>query len=182
VFLGFVAENWREHIVEQNRGKEYVHSFREDLAKDTAILQNGIGMLTKYTAAGDSLSAMIREGRTKSAEEIKRLYQYNFPALGGFMVPLTDRTAAQLKNSGGMRLIANEKISYAIVDYWKGSEYLNILFGDINDYRIKAREKSYLLFDNKYYSIETINGERAVLDGAQLMTNDYTTVTNSGIV
>src|SRR3954464_12621802 len=34
VFLGFVAENIREHSAEQRRGKEYINSFVQDLKKD----------------------------------------------------------------------------------------------------------------------------------------------------
>lgn len=33
---GFLVENGREHYVERQRGKEYVHSFCKDLAMDTA--------------------------------------------------------------------------------------------------------------------------------------------------
>src|SRR5436190_6777394 len=36
VFLGFIAENAREHYVEKQRAKEYIESFYEDLKTDTA--------------------------------------------------------------------------------------------------------------------------------------------------
>src|SRR5215813_12676514 len=36
VFLGFVAENYREHIVEQEREKQYMATLVEDLNIDTA--------------------------------------------------------------------------------------------------------------------------------------------------
>src|SRR5438046_155941 len=38
VFLGFVAENIREHIVEKEKGRQYIESFYEDLKADTARL------------------------------------------------------------------------------------------------------------------------------------------------
>jgi hypothetical protein len=34
----FLAENWREHIVERKREKEYIRSMIEDLKLDTAGL------------------------------------------------------------------------------------------------------------------------------------------------
>src|SRR6185369_7095980 len=34
VFLGFLAENFREHQVEKERGKQYIESFYNDLEKD----------------------------------------------------------------------------------------------------------------------------------------------------
>src|ERR1700693_4331693 len=36
VFCGFLAENFREHQVEKERAKQYIHSFYEDLKTDTA--------------------------------------------------------------------------------------------------------------------------------------------------
>ncbi len=36
VFCGFLAENWREHIIEKEKGKQYIFSFYEDLKRDTA--------------------------------------------------------------------------------------------------------------------------------------------------
>src|SRR5664280_2258654 len=38
VFLGFIAENIRENRVEQERGREYIHSIINDLKADTALL------------------------------------------------------------------------------------------------------------------------------------------------
>lgn len=173
VFLGFVAENVRENAVERHREKEYVYSLREDMAKDTANLNSLISMMAKYSAAGDSLVTMIEEDKIRSDEEIKKLYQHNITALTGFPLSLTDRTEAQLKNSGGMRLIINKTVSDAIVDYWKGGEDLKILFHSIADLRSKARERSYLIFNNKYYG-KTVTAYGAILDGAKLMTSEQT--------
>ena len=38
VFLGFLAENKREHVVEKKRAKELVASLITDLQKDTALI------------------------------------------------------------------------------------------------------------------------------------------------
>ncbi|MEO7292098.1 MAG: hypothetical protein ABIW34_03285 [Ginsengibacter sp.] len=177
VFLGFVAENIREHQVEKARAKEYVTSFREDLSKDTAILQSGIQSLIKLSNNGDSLITLIQNGRTKSQGDIKKLYEYNITSLSGFLISLNDRTEAQLKNSGGLRLITNKKVIDGIVDYWKGAERSKKIETDLNELRIKAREKSYLIFDSKFYAKQFTAGQRAVLDDAQLMTKDYITLT-----
>ena len=39
VFLGFLAENTREHIVEKRKTKEFVESMVDDLKEDTANFQ-----------------------------------------------------------------------------------------------------------------------------------------------
>src|SRR3954468_7869299 len=38
VFLGFVAENIREHMVEKDRAKQYAKSLISDLQKDTSMI------------------------------------------------------------------------------------------------------------------------------------------------
>ncbi|HUS01687.1 MAG TPA: hypothetical protein VMY77_08170 [Chitinophagaceae bacterium] len=43
VFLGFVAENVREHLSERKREKEYIISIIEDLKMDSAKLSKSIG-------------------------------------------------------------------------------------------------------------------------------------------
>jgi hypothetical protein len=181
VFLGFLVENFREHRVEKERGEEYVRSFREDLCKDTAAIVSGIQQLASSGAEGDSLRKMIQEGRTKLPAEIIKMYQYNINSLGGFLIPFTDRTEAQLKNSGGMRLITNKKVVDGIVGYWSSKEGLQNIEKDIKDLRLKAREKSYFIFDNKFYPDEMKPGaEITIRDKAQLLTNDYTTLTEFG--
>lgn len=181
VFLGFLVENFREHQVEKERGEEYVRSFREDLCKDTAAIVSGIWQLTRSNAEGDSLRKMIQAGKTSLPSEIIQLYRYNINALGGFLIPFTDRTEAQLKNSGGMRLITNKRVVDGIVEYWKSKEGLLNIDKDIKDLRLKARERSYLIFDNKFYPDDMKPGaELQIRDNAELLTNDYTALAEFG--
>ncbi len=174
VFCGFLAEYQLEHKIEKERGKQYVQSFREDLCTDTAILHSNIETLKRFSAAGDSLVTMFQEGKIQSPAEVKKLYEYNITSLAGFTVVLTDRTSSQLKNSGGMRLITNKKVIDGIVDYWAGVEAIIKIENFLQTMRMQAREKSYLIFYNKYYSeTSTISG-RSILDNPQLMTKEHT--------
>jgi hypothetical protein len=177
VFCGFLAQYSLEHKIEREQGRDFALSFREDMIKDTAILQKNIIGLQNLYSACDSLSHNIAKGRTKTKDEIKRLYELNLSALSGFTINLTDRTSAQLK-SGGMRLITNKKVADAIVGYWDKLGLLEAIDEGAQTMRMQAREKSYLIFDQKYYS-ESVNaqGARLVFDGAVLMTNDYVQLT-----
>jgi len=47
VFCGFLAENWREHIVEHQREKKYILSLIGDIRKDTSELSNIISFKEK---------------------------------------------------------------------------------------------------------------------------------------
>ncbi len=115
VFLGFVAENWREHIVERNREKQYMESLVKDLALDTLELSKGNKFRMQKIGALDST--------------INILAAHNNPLVSLMVYNLTNKfygsrsffqnsgTLDQLKNSGGLRLINNRKIVDSIEAY-----------------------------------------------------------------
>src|SRR5205814_2050083 len=66
VFLGFIAENIREHIVEQNRAKEFSGSLVQDLQNDTIAINSQLKIGRLYIAISDSLLELSKtnlEGR-----------------------------------------------------------------------------------------------------------------------
>lgn len=174
VTLGFFAENIREHFTETRKGKEYAISFKEDLVKDTAIIQTIIIVLNRDIAGCDSLNYYLENERTKTSIDLQKIYQYNLSAMGGFTFNLTDRTALQLKNSGGMLLLNNKKVVNGILDYWQNGVVLEGIQTSTATMRQQAREKTYLIFDNKYYSTNSDTlGKRDVSADAQLLTDNY---------
>ena len=58
------------------------------------------------------------------------------------------------KNAGGMRLIRNKSVNDSIVNYWQLKERLNETKEAINGHRIKAKDLSFSLFNNKFYAKE----------------------------
>jgi hypothetical protein len=116
VFLGFIAENIREHLADQKKGKEYVSSFVEDLKKDTAQFS---ALINEYAYA-DSVTNEITacydtvSHHPKSTDCLKTVLPY----LTGFTDFIyTDRTIQQLKNAGGLRLIQDKAASDSIISY-----------------------------------------------------------------
>ena len=123
VFLGFVAENFREHQVEKRRGKEYIHSFYEDLRYDITRMEGiidtetvKIGALTKMQACYDSIKQ-----KWTSTSCLIPLLKYS-RANNNFQV--TNRTLNQLANAGGFRLLKSRD-GDSIVSYQN----------DVNDVR-----------------------------------------------
>ena len=174
VTLGFFAENIREHFTDKRKGNEYAISYKEDLIKDTTVLKKIIYILNKDMTACDSLNYYLENERTKAPIDLQRIYQYNLSALGGFSFSLTDRTASQLKNSGGMRLLTNKKVVNGILDYWENGAILESIQTGITTMRQQAREKTYLIFDSKYYSANSdAQGRRDVSADARLLTDNY---------
>ena len=114
VFLGFIAENQREHVVEHNKGKEYIHSLIEDLQKDTSQVFSLSKKLLEIERSIDTIF-MYYADLQKGFNPV--LYR-NLDAIYGYPIFIyTDRTIQQLKNSGGMRLIKNKKAADGIMNY-----------------------------------------------------------------
>ena len=114
VFCGFLAENQREHLVENKKEKEYIQSMVEDLQKDTAQVARLSNALLNKQKQIDSVF-MYYGDLYKGLNPV--LYR-NLEAINGFSVFIyTDRTIQQLKNSGGMRLIKNKKATNGIMNY-----------------------------------------------------------------
>ena len=173
VTLGFFAENQREHLIEGAREKQYMQSLYEDLKKDTTILNNLIRYDTFQTAKLDTTNQLLIEN-SWDAEKIKLLYRLNLKTAGTMRYNLSERTSAQLKNAGVMRLIESRELSNKISEYWVKSENLKEYNTFVDDLKFKAREKSYSIFDQKYY-IDVSKG--IVSDNAQFLLKDNFTLT-----
>lgn len=115
VFCGFLAENEREHMVENKREKEYITSYIEDLEQDTTELNQIISVVNQKLLFRDSLLKELSDPLVFSNSSKAYYYlvaSYHFP---DFIY--NDRTIQQLKNSGGMRLIRNKTVSDSMMDY-----------------------------------------------------------------
>ena len=115
VFCGFLAEYQLEHLIERQREKKYISSFIEDLKIDTSAITLNILAKKKKIISYDSL---IRCLRTKDPNQYSQSIYFNGRQLtrtSNFFS--TDRTTKQLKNSGGLRLITNQKASDSIISY-----------------------------------------------------------------
>lgn len=168
VTLGFFAENQREHLIEGNREKQYMQSLYEDLRNDTTILNNLVRYDTIQNAKLDTTNQLLIENKWDLAR-LKLLYRLNLKSAGTIRYNLSERTSAQLKNAGGMRLVENQELSNKISEYWVKSENLKEYNTFVDDLKFKAREKSYSIFDQKYY---TDVSKGIVADNVQLMTRD----------
>lgn len=121
VFLGFLVENYREHRVEKERGKQYLESFYEDLKADTARIMDFIDFdagklvaLEKLDTCYKIISRNVKE--TACLLEVIKSSSVNRP------FKETERTLNQLFNAGGFRLLPMEDAD-SIIAYQK--EYDN---------------------------------------------------------
>jgi hypothetical protein len=115
VFLGFIAENIREHAVEQNRAKEFAESLVHDLQSDIIAINNQIKIVGLYSAVSDSLLKLSKtklEGRNAS--------QFSFYCRFAYWtrpVSWNRNTFEQIKNSGSLRYFRNGGLLKKLLEY-----------------------------------------------------------------
>jgi len=151
VTLGFFVENQREHYIEHSRERQYMRSMVEDLLKDIQLLENESATTTQQFNGLDSLVQTINNGNLEE-EEIRRMYILQKKFLYPLTLELVSRTEVQLKNAGAMRLIRNQVVNDSLINYWQLKDRILYTREAINGHRIKAKDLSFMLFDNKYYT------------------------------
>lgn len=118
ITLGFIVENWREHIVEHRREKQYISSMIEDLKSDTISLNIYLSNQRIAMTSYDSVIYLLNQTK-RTSEQQKRLYyiirialRYNdFPKFEGI-------TYEQMKSSGNLRLIREQNVADSISHYY----------------------------------------------------------------
>ena len=75
VTLGFFVENLREHYIENQREKEYIKSFMEDLKTDILSASNWISILVERHMMMDSLTYLLSHNGISTSSN-NDLYYY----------------------------------------------------------------------------------------------------------
>ena len=113
VFCGFLAENYRETIVNKEKAHHYIQNMVADLKEDTADVNFSIYYQQLWSEHLDS-ALQIPVDRLKDINTQDTFY-YHFLPFYCWMQPFiqNDNTIAQLK-AGGFNLIRNEKVEDSI--------------------------------------------------------------------
>ena len=114
VLCGFLAEYKLEHIIEHNRGLQYVKSFVEDLKTDTANFSVVIANYSMKQTQLDHLY-MCYDSIKNERPSIACLKNIYAATIGFQDLIYSDRTLEQLKNSGGLRLLSEQDADSIIV-------------------------------------------------------------------
>ena len=107
VFCGFLAEYQLEHKIENDRGKQYIISFFDDLKYDTshltAVINNYKEKVNSLNVISKCYDSVLAKSSCKSC--LNALYT---DSRGFFELRTSDRTLQQLKNAGGLRLLRSD--------------------------------------------------------------------------
>lgn len=117
VFCGFLAENFREHVVEKERGEELAKSFYQELKNDsvTAVIksQNRIKQET-------ALLYLVKYFKDSSLDNVSKTFALNFQYGINFRTPAIFEPRMilleQLKNSGSLRYFKNDELQSLVGD------------------------------------------------------------------
>jgi hypothetical protein len=115
VFCGFMAENIREHKIEQHRAKDFAKSLVQDLQNDTAAINLEIKSARLYISVVDSLLQLSKsplEGYQASKFSFYTRFTY-------WTVPVSwsRNTFEQIKNSGSLRYFKNGQLLKKLLEY-----------------------------------------------------------------
>jgi len=115
VFAGFLAENQREHFIENNRERQYIASLIDDLKLDSTALEKDIQFRLITEARFDTLIPLLKS----TDPNLAGAHIYYLARLGSRKNhwSYNDRTIQQLRNSGNFRLIRYANVSDSILQY-----------------------------------------------------------------
>ena len=151
VFCGFLAENYREHVVEREREKQFIETYIEDLKTDTASIRRNLVARQIKMNQLDSLMLLLSTHQIKGHEN--ELYYLGRMLIRTSWFKSSDRTITQLKNSGSLRMIRNEQAADSMMSYQKLVETLVGNQDDERDerqsvYPILSKMFNPFVFDN----------------------------------
>jgi hypothetical protein len=150
VFCGFLAENFREHTVEKNREKIYMKNLLEDLKADTSAYKNYSRNNNTRSGIIDSLMFLLKSQERKS--KVNRIYFLaRSLTFGADQLFTNERTYDQMKSSGQLRLIHNQKISDSVSSYYNSLKLI-----DNQNIRIMDRGNQYILIMNKLFDAQVL--------------------------
>lgn len=179
VFCGFLAEYQLEHLIEKSREKQFMASMAKDLEQDIRNIQESLAEKKFIIITGDSLTANV----TRSLHTNTRYIYYYARQFATFRLSfyMTDGTLAQLKNSGGLRLIRNQGVVDSLQAY--DNIYHKLIMDQqleeiqVRDYRdIMIRIFDVTIFNTMiktYPDIIIPEGNPAVLNTDPLLINEF---------
>jgi hypothetical protein len=114
VFCGFLAENFREHQVEHERGRQYASTMLEDLKADKEALEAGIRINNAIVRYIDTLLALYLPDN-KQTKTTAQLYYYGRYGLRFWYYVSKQVTLEQMKHSGTIRYFQNSSLEKQMV-------------------------------------------------------------------
>ncbi len=115
ISLGFFVENYREDLSEKRREIDYVNSFKNDLHNDIEDLDVIIFRRKQREIQIDSIFSIFKNSKFDEFSNDLYYYARYLPRPSRFFS--NNSSIEQLKNSGSLTLIKNQKVIDTLLDY-----------------------------------------------------------------
>ncbi len=130
VTLGFFADNIREGFSNREKEKDYMVGFIEDLKADTALLRATVERNTEITSDDSNFLTILRSNKLREVSDsaitgFENTSRYFFTDL------IETKTFEELKSTGDIRVVRNQKVKDALFKYYGGVESSKLLRDEI---------------------------------------------------
>jgi len=166
VFLGFLAENQREHIIEQRRAKQYAKSLLDDLQNDTADIKKAFYFEKLANLMIDSLIDIEHENDI--SKKGGAIYYYVRMASWQYTIDWNKATINQLINSGNLRYFHDPQLITKISEYNTLSSSIIDLQNTIDASVTRSATYKDLFTNAQYYRLFTRISMDDLYDGKNL--------------
>lgn len=168
VFLGFLAENYREKISEEHQAKELARNLYDELLADSTIAHITVARRNEKDIALTEFINYVLEGdlQRPSQEYVQNFYR-------GLMVNSRfyprDVILEQLKNSGSLRYFQNKELQHLIGTL--SVAISNVRVG--NNFELEFNHTQLIPFiiqhnDQRFFDELTQNGSISISQGLEL--------------
>jgi hypothetical protein len=151
VFLGFFAENQREHMAEHARAKEYAKTLIEDLASDTTEFLDVIKEDKIVLSCFDSINATIQKSSKNNIVSGSFYYYCNIGTFSPAVV-WNNSTLTQITRSGSLRYFTNKELVKKLSSNFSRSDFITFQNSNDSRYRDESIKLRNRILNNFYYS------------------------------
>ncbi len=162
IFLGFLADNYRDSIVERSKEKEYIHSLIEDVEVDKKIIDNVIKNNSYRVLQLDSLSSICFNYNSDNNDDKKLYTMYSAVLIRPDFFTPVEFTMLQLKNSGGMRTIQKKNAIRAILRYDLRKKLASNQQKYYERYQNSSIKLSLKIFNYKYFQDVEVSKSKGI--------------------
>jgi len=150
VTLGFFAENIREHYVEKHKAIENVQNLYKDLKTDSTVFNYMLKIRDKQDSSFQIISRLYDE--RKIEQDISTLYVAHSFIVLRIMPTVNTMALEQIKNSGALNYIEDERLKQEIQQY--ANNAVNLKIREEREYNFIDKNIDPLTinrFEYKYY-------------------------------
>ena len=118
ILLALQVSNWNQDRVDHERGGRFVARLRAEITSDRAAMDEAIAFWRDVSALGESAMAHSEDGTLVANNAWKTVLAY-YQSSQLYPFELEDTTFLEMRDSGGLALIADVTLRKRIADYYR---------------------------------------------------------------